>query len=125
MEASKMTIDINVKDIDLFKNLVSLLERHFDDLPEQLQNSLKDILDDNIDEIEAFDGGYYINSDLTDFFLNVDTKFIDTDFKTTEIINVCGELKKVEYFDEKKRSRDIDYPEHFYLKYDGKTIIEW
>lgn len=42
------SIILDVKDIDLFKNLVSLLERHFEDLPEQLQNTLKDISENGI-----------------------------------------------------------------------------
>lgn len=40
-------IEIDVKNLDVFINLVSLLKEYHDDLPEELQKSLKDMADDN------------------------------------------------------------------------------
>jgi len=40
---AKATIDINIKDLELYKNLVELLEKHFDNLPMELKESLKQI----------------------------------------------------------------------------------
>jgi len=46
MAGTKLEIKLNVKDLDLFKNLVTLLEKHFKDLPKELQDSLIIMIED-------------------------------------------------------------------------------
>ena len=123
MEASKMTIDINVKDIDLFKNLVSLLEKHFDDLPSELQESLKELL-----ENEDCD---FTVDDLTDYVklhnLNMDHTIISDD---RNILKVNKHTKTIYIIDRTpqingERKVVPEKLEHFSIKNKDHTIIEW
>lgn len=44
------------------------------------------------------------------------------DYSIDKVLSINKILKKVVYYDDGVRTI---YPEHFYLRYDGKTIIEW
>lgn len=115
MATSNFKIDVNVKDIDLFKNLVELLEKHNDDLPTELQESLKSISKNGIKD--------FTSDDFYKMFPDADYALVETSFKSTNIIGMNKILKRVEYFEDGEKL--TEYPETFYLKYDSEIIIEW
>lgn len=116
MAKEKLKINIELKDIDLVKNLVELLELHFDNLPIELQNQLKEIEQTGINDFTA--------DDFNKMFTNIDYEKIECTYPRVLSINKI--LKKVIIFNGySDNGEEILYPEHFYLKYDGKAIIEW
>ena len=110
-------IKIELKDIELIKNLVELLEMHFEDLPMNLQKKLKEIEDTGLNDFKAEDFELmYTNADYSKLDFSID-------FSSQKVLlSVNKILKKVTYYNDGVK---IIYPEHFYLRYDGKTIIEW
>jgi len=116
---SEIKIDINVKDIGLVKNLTELLEKHFEDLPVELQESLKELSEKGIKDFTA--------DTLKEMFSELEFKKVDTSIKNVYKVNKL--LKKVVCFKSGEHEEGDEfvtlYPETFYLKYDGKTIIEW
>lgn len=109
-------INIELKDIDLVKNLVELLEMHFEDLPTDLQSKLMQIEETGLNDFTA--------DEFHSMFPHMDCKKVECTYPRTVKINKL--LKKVVvingYAD---RGEETLYPEHFYLRYDGRTIIEW
>jgi len=118
MVGSNFKIELNVKNLDLFKNLVELLEKHFDDLPVELQESLKSASENGANDFKA--------EDLEDMYPEIDFKKVTTSIDNENIYSVNKILKKVVYFRDGNFDEPLSVnPETFYLKYDGKTIIEW
>ena len=106
-------IEIELKDIKLVKNLVELLEIHFNELPKQLQHQLKSISETGLNDFTA--------DDFHKMFPDLDQSKIET--SQISVISVNKLLKKCVCFG--LEGEYVVHPEHFYLKYDGKTIIEW
>ena len=115
MSGSKLKVELDVKNIDLFKNLVELLEKHFDDLPVEIQDSLKTISKDGINDFTA--------DDFFDMFPDRDSSKIETSFRTSKIMSINKILRKVVFYEDDKIK--TEYPDSFYLKYDGISILEW
>jgi len=86
METSKIEIELDLKNLDLFKNLVSLLEMHFEDLPKELQESLEDITD-------------FKSEDFEYMFPDAKPELIETSFKTIRITSINKAIKRVKYFE--------------------------
>ena len=105
-------IKIELKDIELIKNLIELLEIHFEDLPIDLQNKLKEIEETGLNDFK------------TEYFelMYPNADYSKLDYSIDKVLSINKILKKVVYYDDGVRTI---YPEHFYLRYDGKTIIEW
>ena len=55
MLVNDLKIDIEIKDIDLVKNLVELLEKYIDVLPQELKNSLYQISGTGLNDFIADD----------------------------------------------------------------------
>ena len=110
-------IKIELQDIKLVKNLLELLEMHFENLPIDLQNKLKEIEETGLNDFKAEDFELmYPNADYSKLDFSID-------FSSRKVLlSVNKILKKVTYYNDGVK---IIYPEHFYLRYDGKTIIEW
>ncbi len=53
MSGSKIETDIKIKDIGLVKNLIELLEKHYESLPSELQKSLKEVSENGINDFTA------------------------------------------------------------------------
>lgn len=102
-------INIELKDIELIKNLVELLEMHFEDLPIELQNKLKEVEETGVNDFTA--------NDFHSMFPNFDLDKLECSYMDTVKVNKI--LKKVVTL------KETLYPEHFYLRYNDKTIIEW
>lgn len=112
MIVNDLKIDIEIKDIDLVKNLVELLEKYINDLPKELKSSLYEISRTGINDFTA--------DDLHNMYADFDGgKYQCSENKVIRINKILG---KVVVFDNGEK---ILYPVNFYLKYDGKTIIEW
>jgi hypothetical protein len=109
-----ITIDINIKDIEVFKNLVELLEKYFDNLPKELQDKLKEAEENGINDIDA-------DYALDRFGAN---SKIETSFKTDKIISINKILKKVKFISDDGCSA-IEYPEHFFVKINDTMLVEW
>lgn len=102
-------VNIELKDIDLVKNLVELLEMHFEDLPTDLQSKLMQIEETGLNDFTADEFHLmFPHFDLDNF----ECSYLD-------VVKVNKILKKVVTL------KETLYPDHFYLRYDGKTIIEW
>lgn len=116
MAKEQLKINIELKDIELIKNLVELLEMHFENLPTDLQFKLMQIEETGLNDFTA--------DDFRSMFPDMDYEKVECTYPRTVKINKL--LKKVVvingYTD---RGEETLYPEHFYLRYDGKTIIEW
>jgi len=108
-------VKIDIKNLDLFKNLVSLLEKHFDDLPKELQESLEEVSKNGVND--------FTSDDFYEMFGIPNPELTETSFRTMNIISINKILKKVVFVENLEKL--TEYPETFYLKYDGKTIIEW
>ena len=108
----KNKIIIELKNIELVKNLIELLEIHFEDLPIDLQNKLKEVEETGLNDFRT--------EDFELIYPNIDKSKVDCSID--KVLSVNKILKKVTYYDD---SVKIIYPEHFYLRYDGKTIIGW
>lgn len=112
MLSNDLKIDIEIKDIALVKNLVELLEKYINDLPKELKNSLCEISGTGINDFTA--------EDLHNMYADFDgNKYQCSEDKVMRINKILG---KVVVFDNVEKTL---YPVNFYLKYDGKTIIEW
>ncbi len=112
MTANDLKIDIDIKDIDLVKNLVELLEKYIDVLPQELKNSLYQISGTGLND--------FIADDLHNMYPDFDGKKYEC--SENKVISINKILGKVVVYDNGEK---ILYPLNFYLKYDGKTIIEW
>jgi len=112
MLSNDLKIDIEIKDIDLVKNLVELLEKYIDDLPQELKNSLYQISGTGLND--------FIADDLHNMYPNFDNKKYEC--SENKVISINKILGKVVVYDNGEK---ILYPLNFYLKYDGITIIEW
>lgn len=105
-------IKIELKDIELIKNLIELLEMYFEYLPIDLQKKLKEIEETGLNDFKA-----------EDFKLMYpDADYSKLDFSIDKVLSINKILKKVVYYDDGVKTI---YPEHFYLRYDDKSIIEW
>lgn len=112
MAKEQLKINIELRDIGLVKNLVELLELHFDNLPIELQNQLKEIEETGINDFTA--------DDLHSMFPDFDGKKFECSHTFVTRINKI--LKRVNVYQDGEIKL---YPEHFYLRYDNKSIIEW
>lgn len=114
MAKQQLKINIELKDIDLVKNLIEMLQVHFDELPKILQSQLKQISETGINDYTPKD----FHNDYPDFDMSKlecsEIKFLSANkiLKKIKVGLINGIIETC-------------YPEHFYLKYDGKTIIEW
>lgn len=111
-----LKLEINIKDLESFKNLIELLEKHFETLPLELQNSLIEVLKEGINDITSDyleQKGYFNNLPCN----------IETNFKHKIIFSINKILKKVTYY-ENEIIKEA-YPEHFYFKINNDTIAEW
>ena len=110
-------IKIELQDIELIKNLIELLEMHFENLPIDLQNKLKEIEETGLNDFTADDFKLmYPNADYSKLDFSID-------FSSQKVLlSVNKILKKVTYYNDGVK---VIYPEYFYLRHDGKTIIEW
>lgn len=111
MDKNKLTLNIKLKDIDVIKNLVELIVKHFNNLPIELQESLIEIEKTGFNDITA--------DDIFKMFGSIYT--IDSSLKKN-IVKVNKILKKVVYFEDGEK---IAYPETFYLKINDEIIMEW
>ena len=98
--------------IDLVKNLVELLEKYINILPQELKKSLYQISGTGLNDFTA--------DDLHNMYPNFDGKKYEC--SENKVISINKILGKVVVYDNGEK---ILYPLNFYLKNDGITIIEW
>jgi hypothetical protein len=107
-----MELDIKFNDIYLVENLLVLLEKHFNELPIELQDNLIDISKTGINDIDI---DWIIDNFGTDY------KY-ESSLKDCKIISFNNILKRVKIFD---KSVETIYPKHFWVKINDKKIFEW
>lgn len=111
-----LKLEVSITDLETFRNLIELLERHFEALPLELQNSLIEVSKEGINDITnktLSDKGYY----------NISPYKFKTNFKYKDILSINKILKKINYFEDGKNKES--YPETFYLKINNEIIVEW
>lgn len=107
-------VQIEIKDLEIFEHLVELINKHFDNLPKELQDNLKEVAENGISDIDA---DYVIRK-----YKKIDK--IETNFKTNKILTVNKILKKVTYPDDKFNILE-DYPASFFIKINDDVLVEW
>lgn len=114
----KQKIKIELKDIDLVKNLIELLQTKFDELPKDIQESIMQIEEGGLNDIDY------------DKFIELFGSFdnYENSFHSKEIASVNKILKKVCYIETDTKGnilRKVEYPEHFWCSANGEKVIEW
>lgn len=113
-----LKINIELKDIDLIKNLVELLQTKFSELPKEIQESLMLIEESGINDIDA-------DKFIETYGYDVDYK---NNFHSQQIISVNKILKKVCYVERDENNnilQKVEYPEHFKEWVNDKLVTEW
>jgi len=124
MTNSKLEIKINITDTGLFKNLVELLEEHFDDLPIELQDSLKELSNPLNKNLTA--------DDFIEASKDIDGEFSHSVDEIDNILYVNIGLKKIYYlaknndgiYDKKSNPTELEL-NHFWCKKGNTIIWEW
>ncbi len=114
-----LKINIELKDIDLVKNLIELLQTKFYELPKEIQESIMQIENTGLNDIDA--------DKLREMFGEYDKEDYSTSFHTKDIINVNILLRKVEYVQntEDGIKKYIERPDFFWIKLKDRIVIEW
>ena len=111
-----LKLEVSITDLETFRNLIELLERHFETLPLELQNSLIEVSKEGINDIT--------NKTLSDKgYCNISPYKFKTNFKYKNILSINKILKKVKYIDNNIYKES--YPETFYFKINNEIIVEW
>lgn len=110
----KSTIKIDVQNTESFKNLVHLLEKHFEDLPKELRKSILEIEENGLsdfgrEELEAY---CYIH--------NIDIEKIELSFTDREVWKINKPLKRLKFAD-----GTFKEVESFSVKCEDHVLIEW
>lgn len=104
-------LDINIRDIEIASDIFDLLYKHFESLPIELQQSLR-----QLDTL-----GYYGIEELNKDLIRLRLKHYDLKISHDRpIVKANKELKKVYYPD-----GTSEVLEHFYIKNKHITLIEW
>ena len=111
----KITAVIEIKDIDLVKNLIELLETHYDKLPNELKEQLNIISSEGINDFTYEDAQKIAGSSKIE---------VETNIYTHKILTVNKILRKVTVLDDNDSIKTI-YPVDFYLIVNGTKVIEW
>lgn len=112
---AKLVTEISVKDIDLVKNLIELLETHYDKLPNELKQQLNIISSEGINDFTYEDAQKIAGSSKIE---------VETNIYTHKILTVNKILRKVTVLDDNDSIKTI-YPVDFYLIINGTKVIEW
>ncbi len=114
-----LKINIELKDIDLVKNLVELLQTKFSELPKEIQESLILIESVGLSDIDA--------DKFREMFGDFDNDDYSTSFHTEDIISINILLRKVVYAQNTEKGI-IEYterPDFFWIKLKDKIVVEW
>ena len=109
-----MKIELELKDIDIIKNLLELIESHYEDLPTELKKQLHIISEEGFNDI---------TSDTLDKMLISGNRVIKTNIYTDKIVSVNKVLRKVLIMEDGV-IKPI-YPVNFYLIVNDIKIVEW
>ena len=114
-----MKIEIDVTNLEVVENFVELVAKYQDELPQELQNSLKEIAELGIQDID----GEYVRKKGSD------GAYTSEDSENIKAVNANRILRKVMVMD-KTGDRTIIkeiYPNHFWIKdiETHETIEEW
>ena len=112
MTSNDIKVNINIENISLVRNLIELLEKYIEELPQELQDSIYAISGNGLNDFEG--------EDLRSMYSDFDPSKVDC--SEENVIKINKLLKKVVIFDDGEKEI---YPLSFFLKYDGETIIEW
>ena len=115
---AKIIETLDLRNVDLVRNLIELLQTKFSELPKEIQESLMLIEEGGLNDI------------ATDYFLNTYGYGFDykNNFHSQEVTAVNKILKKVCYIDHDEDDNlihKVEYPEHFWCSVNGKKVIEW
>ena len=111
---NKINIEIDVKNTEPFKNFLDLISLYIDELPKELQISLKELADDGICDFTA------------ESVHSMGVKEIETSEGGTLILSANKILKRIKYLNDDKIQLE-KHLDHFWVK-DKKTneiIYEW
>jgi len=109
-------LNIELKDIDLVKNLVELLQTKFSELPKEIQESLMLIENIGLSDIDA--------DKFREMFGDFDNDDYSTSFHTKNIISINILLRKVVYT-ENGIIKYTEHPDFFWIKLKDKIVVEW
>lgn len=109
----ELKLQIEVKDIESVNTFIEEVQKYYYDLPRELQATLVRFSEKGISGL-GVDG---FHSRFGKF-----EKF-ETSIETNKIIRLNEALKSVTYVDDFKEI--TIYPETFWIKLDGKTVIQW
>ena len=118
MAKNKIEIKVDSYGEDCIKNLLELLTMYIDELPKELQEQLK---------IGAENGFCdFTVQDFFDMFPKHDFSKVECSHDNLTMVNkVLKKIEVIEYCGKEIQGFKTLYPEHFYLKYRGETIIGW
>ena len=112
MAKSEIKVDLNVLNVEMIKNLIELIEKHWEDMPEDLQKVIKEghdtgYSDWGVDEYELYISSHNIHKD-------------DIQFSHDKVLSVNKYLKKIYYGD-----GTHEYADEFYVKTNDVLIYGW
>jgi len=108
-------INLRTDDLRSVENMVELLDKHLDSLPNELQESIREVAKIGICDIDAS----FINQLVIRNGEDWDNLKCSMDLKENPIENINTVLKRVVVKNKKL------YPEAFYMKYRDLVIAEW
>jgi len=108
---AKMEMQIEIKDLEPVKSLIKVLAKKYDDLPNELQEALRVVMDRDAMDYTSDD----FEKDTKDINGEVTTSLIDV-----KIIKVNKHSKKVYLMD-----GTVQEHEHFWIRKGKKIIYEW
>ena len=118
--SNELNAVITIKGVEEVENLIELLYKHFDNLPAELKNSIRDVAKYGINDLD---------SEWLDTHYNGYKTFhcsIYSIMKNIKVVSINKILKKVVICSDGEFPRFEDtYPESFWLKVDGNIVVEW
>lgn len=120
----KNNIKIELSNIEDFKNLVLLLEKHFQDLPQELKDSIEDIEENGLSDLDSSDFS------IATMHLEKNSKVTSSLSDDIYVIRINKVLKRVYYLEKDKNGNIIFDEKHkeldsFWIKKGDSVIWEW
>lgn len=112
MAKSELKLSINALNIDLIKNLIEAIEKHYDDMPSDLKEIIR-----QADETGLRD---YTHDDLYLYMCKNNIDYSNIEVSHKEVTKVNKHLKKIYYAD-----GTSEYSNSFTIKHKDVLIYGW